>query len=87
MKKQRILSALLALCIVFSLVPTALAEKADDFSLGIRGIYHRKFALLHADLKKAEQCLPHRTIIVLTDSSRTIHLQHRTLTKQSDVVR
>ena len=32
MKKQRILSALLALCIVFSLVPTALAEKADDFT-------------------------------------------------------
>ena len=32
MKKQRILSALLALCIVFSLVPTALAAKADDFT-------------------------------------------------------
>lgn len=32
MKKQRILSALLALCIVFSLVPTALAERADDFT-------------------------------------------------------
>lgn len=32
MKKQRILSALLALCIVFTLVPTALAAKADDFT-------------------------------------------------------
>ena len=32
MKKQRILSALLALCLVFSLVPTALAVDADDFT-------------------------------------------------------
>lgn len=32
MKKQRILSALLALCLVFSLVPTALAAGADDFT-------------------------------------------------------
>lgn len=32
MKKQRILSALLALCIVFTLVPTALAAKAGDFT-------------------------------------------------------
>ena len=32
MKKQRILSALLALCLVFSLVPTALAVSADDFT-------------------------------------------------------
>ena len=32
MKKQRILSVLLALCIVFTLVPTALAAKADDFT-------------------------------------------------------
>lgn len=32
MKKQRILSALLALCLVFSLVPTALAVNADDFT-------------------------------------------------------
>lgn len=32
MKKQRILSALLALCIVFTLVPTALAAKADNFT-------------------------------------------------------
>ena len=32
MKKQRILSALLALCIVFTLVPTALAAKANDFT-------------------------------------------------------
>lgn len=32
MKKQRILSALLALCLVFSLAPTALAVNADDFT-------------------------------------------------------
>ncbi|MDO4314210.1 MAG: S-layer homology domain-containing protein [Oscillospiraceae bacterium] len=32
MKKQRILSALLAMCLVFSLVPTALAAGADDFT-------------------------------------------------------
>lgn len=32
MKKQRILSALLTLCLVFSLVPTALAAGADDFT-------------------------------------------------------
>lgn len=32
MKKQRILSALLTLCLVFSLLPTALAVDADDFT-------------------------------------------------------
>lgn len=32
MKKQRILSALLTLCLVFSLMPTALAAGADDFT-------------------------------------------------------
>ena len=32
MKKQRILSALLTLCLVFSLVPTALAADADKFT-------------------------------------------------------
>lgn len=32
MKKQRILSALLTLCLVFSLVPTALAAGADNFT-------------------------------------------------------
>lgn len=32
MKKQRILSALLTLCLVFSLVPTALAVGADNFT-------------------------------------------------------
>lgn len=32
MKKQRILSALLTLCLVFSMVPTALAVDADDFT-------------------------------------------------------
>lgn len=32
MKKQRILSALLTLCLVFSLLPTALAADADDFT-------------------------------------------------------
>ena len=32
MKKQRILSALLTLCLVFSMLPTALAAGADDFT-------------------------------------------------------
>lgn len=44
MKKQRILSALLALCIVFSLVPTALAEKADDFTDVSRSDWYYQFA-------------------------------------------
>ena len=43
MKKQRILSALLALCIVFSLVPTALAEKADDFTDVSRSDWYYQF--------------------------------------------
>ena len=43
MKKQRILSALLALCIVFSLVPTALAEKADDFTDVSRSDWYYEF--------------------------------------------
>lgn len=43
MKKQRILSALLALCIVFSLVPTALAEKADGFTDVSRSDWYYQF--------------------------------------------
>lgn len=43
MKKQRILSALLALCIVFSLVPTALAAKADDFTDVSRSDWYYQF--------------------------------------------
>ena len=43
MKKQRILSALLALCLVFSLVPTALAEKADDFTDVSRSDWYYQF--------------------------------------------
>lgn len=43
MKKQRILSALLALCIVFSLVPTALAEKANDFTDVSRSDWYYQF--------------------------------------------
>lgn len=43
MKKQRILSALLTLCIVFSLVPTALAEKADDFTDVSRSDWYYQF--------------------------------------------
>ena len=43
MKKQRILSALLALCLVFSLVPTALAEKADDFTDVSRSDWYYEF--------------------------------------------
>ena len=43
MKKQRILNALLALCIVFSLVPTALAEKADDFTDVSRSDWYYQF--------------------------------------------
>lgn len=43
MKKQRILSALLALCIVFSLVPTVLAEKADDFTDVSRSDWYYQF--------------------------------------------
>lgn len=43
MKKRRILSALLALCIVFSLVPTALAEKADDFTDVSRSDWYYQF--------------------------------------------
>lgn len=43
MKKQRILSALLALCFVFSLVPTALAEKADDFTDVSRSDWYYQF--------------------------------------------
>ena len=43
MKKQRILSALLALCIVFSLVPPALAEKADDFTDVSRSDWYYQF--------------------------------------------
>ena len=43
MKKQRILSALLALCIVFALVPTALAEKADDFTDVSRSDWYYQF--------------------------------------------
>lgn len=43
MKKQCILSALLALCIVFSLVPTALAEKADDFTDVSRSDWYYQF--------------------------------------------
>ena len=43
MKKQRILSALLALCLVFSLVPTALAEKTDDFTDVSRSDWYYQF--------------------------------------------
>ena len=56
-------------------------------SLGICGVDHREFTLLHTYLKKTEQCLPYRTIVALADTSRAIHLQHRTLTQKSDVVR
>ena len=56
-------------------------------SLGICGVDHREFTLLHTYLKKTEQCLPNRAIVALADTSRAIHLQHRTLTQKSDVVR